>query len=194
MKNDPLKKLSSNIAAILKLEPKQTGTANELAKEILQSSKELSNVLQDKRSKGELENILARLDKQSNKLARSVLNSEKGSLRQDWMRFARNDFANLMDEILALREFLVHHRKDLRRSLNEAKYGADLGEVVELLREEEVPHRATLGQLTKRLSEMDERERQRATEIFSERISRMLRWFSILREARQEVEDAGQKS
>lgn len=179
----------SKVDLILKLELGEIQRAHELVEEILRGSKEILNIPQNKGVEEELEDILSRLEKWSGKLSRSVLNSERCSLSQDWVRFARNDFAKLKDEILALREFLVRHQRDLQKSLNEARYGADLEDMVELLWEEEIPHRAILGQLTKRLSEMNETERQRATEIFSKRISRMSLWLSILQEARQEVED-----
>ncbi|KXB01327.1 hypothetical protein AKJ43_03470 [candidate division MSBL1 archaeon SCGC-AAA261D19] len=189
MENRLLKKLFSKVDLILKLELGEIQRAHELVEEILCGSKEILNIPQNKGVEEELEDILSRLEKWSGELSRSVLNSERCSLSQDWVRFARNDFAKLKDEILALREFLVRHQRGLQKSLNEARYGADLEDLVELLWEEEIPHRAILGQLTKRLSEMNETERQRATEIFSKRISRMSLWLSILQEARQDIED-----
>lgn len=59
--------------------------------------------------------IVASMRSSSAKLFQSLGNAKQnGRLRGDWLRFARNDFLELKDDLMALREYLVENADFLR--------------------------------------------------------------------------------
>lgn len=193
MRVDLLGELFSDVDVFLGLEPSSIERADELGRRIKKNAEELEEAIQDEEVRKKFKDNLAGLDKQSSKLARSVLNSRKGSLRLDWRRFARRDFDRLKDEVLALREFLILHRETIRKFLNRLEYGADLAELVEAIYGEGALHQTTYVGLTNSLVEASEEDIQEVMDKSSERISRISRWASILHEVRRTEENVGQR-
>lgn len=182
---DNLRELFKSIGRFLDLPNSSIPKANELGEKIGEGAKELQNTVRlDLRAQKKLKQLTSKLENISARLSRSILNSNQGTFQRDWARFARAESVKLKDEVLALREFLTLNAEAIERSLKEIQ-GISLGELPEILREEQAIHEITDAKLTKRLSEFSQRKLRKREREVSKQLTRISGWLSSLREVRQ---------
>jgi hypothetical protein len=182
---DNLRKLFKNIDCFLDLPNSSVSKANELGEKICKGAKELQNTVRlGPRVQKKLEQLTSKLENISTRLSRSILNSNQGTFKRDWVRFARAESIKLKDEVLALREFLTLNADAIGRSLKEIQC-ISLEELPEILREEQAIHEITYAKLTKRLSAFSRRELRKQEREAGEHLTRISGWLSSLREIRQ---------
>lgn len=118
-KNGPAPDFSKLVDEILELHPGAVQRAGELWKNLEGQLEILETAVRtDKPRHGRLLAITVRLRGSASKFTRSLACCKGGGpLRDDWVRFAERDLAEMKDELLALKEFLVEEAEFLKFAL-----------------------------------------------------------------------------
>lgn len=96
---------------LVELDPNNLGTAARLLRRLDSDLERLLEAARiDEERRKNLFRIVASVRSSSTKLLRSLGNAKQNrQLRDDWLRFARNDFLELKEDLMALREHLVEN-------------------------------------------------------------------------------------
>lgn len=187
--NNPIDEINQKIENFLELKLGAIEEGNMLGKRIIETSGKIEELISDEELGNRYREIISRLKKQSSKLSSDLLNSESNHLSEDWKKFARKNNLKLRDEILALQEILSRHENELRRKFSERRYGIDLQDLVHRIGNENSVDSLLSSQLSKSVSEMNEKKVQIKVAEFNERLNRISKWLLALKEVRMELEN-----
>ena len=149
----------------------------------------LANAGFDSERRRHLDELTARLKQTAARLSQSSLSLKRGgTLRCDWLRFAKHDLIKFKDEILALREFLVMNEDFVEFACSRARKGkprVDLEKLLNELHEVGAISERTWALLMSRVGEWQKASKDRAV---AEKVARISNLFFDLQEARRERE------
>ena len=177
--------LIEKIDDFLDLKTEEIEKGNKIGDEIINKAKKLEKSIKREEKRSKFREILIDSSSRHSKLSKNVIKKKNGPLKSDWEQLAEQSMSKLKDEVLALKDFIHKNESVLRKRMIKNRYGIDLKELNQQLKEEENVDESLNAKLSNRIQTIDERELQSVMKNHKDRLKRIIRLLVYLKEVRR---------